>query len=214
MPVQIILACIGAYLIGAIPSSVWVGKIFYGKDVRLYGSGNAGATNTFRVLGAPAGIIVLAMDILKGILAVLLAYFFHRENFSASQFLYFQIGLGLAAGLGHIFPIYLNFTGGKGVATFFGVILWLFPLTALICIMSFFIVFIITHYVSLSSMVASVAFTVSLFLLYPKNMHERTLIIFGVLIPIIIFYTHRKNIQRLLKGAETKMYFSKKENPS
>ena len=191
---------------------VFNAAIFSSK--RLFGSGNAGATNTFRVLGATAGSIVLAMDILKGMVAVLLANFLERENFSSAQFLYFQIGLGLAAGLGHIFPIYLNFKGGKGVATFFGVILYLFPLTASVCVISFFIVFIITHYVSLSSMIASVTFTVSLFLLYSKDMHERLMIIFAVLIPVIIFYTHRKNIQRLLKGTETKMYFSKKENPS
>src|SRR5438105_1565234 len=123
MPLQIILAFIAAYLIGAIPSSVWFGKFFYKRDVRQFGSGNAGATNTFRVLGATAGIIVLALDILKGVVAVLLANFFRGENFSSIQFLYFQIGLGLAAGLGHIFPVYLNFKGGKGVATFFGVIL-------------------------------------------------------------------------------------------
>src|ERR1043166_1122188 len=111
MPLQIIVAFIIAYLIGAIPSSVWFGKIFYKKDVRQFGSGNAGATNTFRVLGATAGIIVLVLDIVKGVVAVLIANFFSRENFSSTQFLYLQIGLGFAAGLGHIFPIYLNFKG-------------------------------------------------------------------------------------------------------
>jgi len=214
MPLQIILAFILAYLIGAIPSSVWVGKIFYGKDVRLYGSGNAGATNTFRVLGATAGIIVLALDITKGIGAVMLWMIFGFQDCLGHTALYYQMALGFTAGLGHIFPVYLNFKGGKGVATFFGVILYLFPFVALVCIISFFIFFVVTHYVSLSSMIASLAFTISIFLLYPEDMHEMPLIFFAVIIPIIIFYTHRKNIQKLLKGTETKMYLSKKENPS
>jgi len=214
MTLQIILTFIFAYLIGAIPSAVWIGKIFYGKDVRNFGSGNAGATNTFRVLGVTAGIIVLALDIVKGIAAVALANFPGGGNFSPSQFLYYQIGLGIAAGLGHIFPVYLNFKGGKGVATFFGVILYLFPLVALVCVATFFTVFFITHYVSLSSMIASFAFTVSIFLLYLKDMHELPLIIFAVVIPLIICYTHRKNISRIVNGTETKMYFSKKEDQS
>ena len=214
MWLRIELAFIVAYFIGAIPSSVWFGKIFYQKDIRNFGSGNAGATNTFRVLGSRAGIIVLALDILKGVIAVMISNFFQRENFSSSQFLYFQIGLGLAAGLGHIFPVYLKFKGGKGVATFFGVILYLFPLVALVCVISFFIVFFISHLVSLSSMTASVAFTISIFFLYLKNTQDIPLIIFASLIPVIIFYTHRKNISRILSGTETKMYFSKKENQS
>lgn len=214
MTLQIILTFILAYLIGAIPSSVWFGKIFYGKDVRNYGSGNAGATNTFRVLGVSAGIIVLALDMLKGIIAVLLANLPVGGNFSPSQFLYYQLALGLTAGLGHIFPIYLKFKGGKGVATFFGVILYLFPLVALVCVVTFFIVFFITYYVSLGSMIASVAFTISIFFLYLKDMHELPLIIFAVLIPVIICYTHRKNISRLLNGTEAKMHFHKKENQS
>ena len=213
MTLRIVLTFILAYLIGAIPSAVWLGKIFYGKDVRNYGSGNAGATNTFRVLGTTAGIIVLAADVLKGIVAVLLSHFPVGGNFSPSQFLHYQIGLGIAAGLGHIFPIYLRFKGGKGVATFFGVILYLFPLVALVCVVTFFTVFFITRYVSLSSMIASVAFTVSIFLLYLKGRGELPLIIFAILIPVIICYTHRKNISRLLNGTETKMNFSKKENP-
>ena len=211
---QVSLTFLLAYLIGAIPSSVWLGKIFYGKDVRNYGSGNAGATNTFRVLGISAGIIVLALDILKGAMAVLLSNFPGGGNFSPSQFLYYQIGLGLAAGLGHIFPVYLNFKGGKGVATFFGVILYLFPLVALVCVITFLIVFLITRYVSLSSITASVAFTISIFLLYLKHTRELPLIIFAIIIPVIICYTHRKNISRILNGTETKMYFSKKENQS
>src|ERR1700733_14541389 len=108
MTLQIILTFILAYLIGSIPSAVWIGKTFYGKDVRNYGSGNAGATNTFRVLGAGAGIVVLTADMLKGIIAVLPAHFPGGGNFSSSQFLYYQTGLGLTAGLGHIFPVYLN----------------------------------------------------------------------------------------------------------
>lgn len=217
MTIHFIIGVILGYLIGAIPFAVLVGKIFYNKDVRKEGSGNAGATNTFRVLGATAGIIVLILDILKGIAAVMLGLLFCPPfliDCSGVTTLYCQLIFGLAAAIGHIFPVYLNFKGGKGVATFFGVILYLFPLVALVCVITFFTVFFITRYVSLSSMIASVAFTVSIFLLYLKGKGELPLIIFAVLIPVIICYTHRKNISRLLNGTETKMHFSKKENPS
>jgi glycerol-3-phosphate acyltransferase PlsY len=214
MTLPIVFTFILAYLIGGIPNAVWIGKVFWGKDVRTEGSGNAGATNTFRVLGTTAGIMVLALDILKGVTAVLLANISGRENFSPSQFLYYQITLGLTAGLGHIFPVYLRFKGGKGVATFFGVVLYLFPLAAGICVITFLAVFIITHYVSLGSILASVAFTISIFVWYFKSNSEVPLGIFAVLVPVIISYTHRQNFKRILNGTESKMYFFKKQNPS
>ncbi len=210
MLLQLIPAILLAYLIGAIPFSVLVGKIFYKKDVRNEGSGNAGATNTFRVLGATAGIIVLALDILKGMAAVMLSVIFCFRDCPGNHFLYCQMLLGLAAALGHIFPVYLKFKGGKGVATFFGVVLYLFPLAALLCVVTFFIIFFISRYVSLSSIVASIAFAVSIFIWYVKDKTELPLIVFGIAIPAIIIFTHRKNIHRLVSGTETKMYFTKK----
>src|SRR5215204_2762265 len=149
-----------AYLIGSIPTAVWTSKYFFGVDIREYGSGNAGATNTFRVLGPKWGTIVMFFDVLKGILAVklyfLLPYYIHNE-FEQTNF---QIGLGLAAVLGHIFPIWADFRGGKGVATLFGMVVGIQPVVALCCIGVFAFVLYITRYVSLSSILASIAFPV------------------------------------------------------
>ncbi len=205
----IIFLILIAYSLGAIPFAIVIGKIFYHRDVRKEGSGNAGATNTFRVLGAKAGIIVLLLDMLKGIAAVLLSRFINPDAFSSPDFLYLQMVLGAAAAIGHIFPVYLRLKGGKGVATFFGVILYLFPIAAVICMIIFFITFFITHFVSLSSMLASVAFALVLFFAYNGDMQKLPLICFAIAIPVIIIYTHRKNIQRLLNGTESRLSFSK-----
>jgi glycerol-3-phosphate acyltransferase PlsY len=190
-----------------------VGKVFYKKDVRKEGSGNAGATNTFRVLGAAAGMIVLVLDIAKGIAAPLLAHVIHPEYISSIQFVYLQMIFGLAAALGHIFPVYLGFKGGKGVATFFGVVLYLFPIAAIICMITFFIIFLITHYVSLGSLIASVTFAFSVLTWYADT-DKWPILIFGLAIPVIIMITHKKNIQRLIKGTESKLYFTKKSTQS
>ena len=206
MSLKIIALFIAAYLIGAIPFSVWVGKIFFGKDIRKEGSGNAGATNTFRVLGPVAGIIVLLLDMAKGSAAVLLANSIQSDSTSK---IYYQIGLGLMAAFGHIFPIYLGFKGGKGVATLFGGVLMIFPMSALFAVASFVIIFAITRYVSLGSMIASLVFMSSIFVLDDRR-GEWPVILFAVAAPLIIFYTHRKNIQRLISGTENKISFSKK----
>ena len=208
MNYEIVLAFILAYLIGAIPFSVWVGKIFYGKDVRNFGSGNAGATNTFRVLGTQAGIVVLFLDIVKGMVAVSLAYYLGNVHFESLGFIYYEIGLGITAGLGHIFPVYLGFKGGKGVATFLGVGLSIFPVAAGVCVGMFLLVFLTTRYVSLGSMIASIVFP--LMLIFYNHVHQWPVIIFAIMIPGIIIYTHRKNIARLLNGTETRISFSSK----
>ena len=115
--IEHIIAIVFAYLVGSIPTSVWIGKIFYGIDIRNYGSGNAGATNTFRILGKKAGIPVLLIDTLKGSIAVNLASIFGAESPESAVFVNFQMALGGAALLGHIFPVYAGFRGGKGIAT-------------------------------------------------------------------------------------------------
>ncbi|RMG78149.1 MAG: glycerol-3-phosphate 1-O-acyltransferase, partial [Bacteroidetes bacterium] len=147
-----IIAIVIAYLMGSIPTAVWIGKIFYGIDVREYGSGNAGATNTFRVLGKKAGIPVLIIDILKGFFAVKLSYLFGGDILSHNQLINFQLTLGLAALLGHIFPIYVGFRGGKGIATLLGIMIAIHYQAALISFAIFTVIFIASKYVSLSSM--------------------------------------------------------------
>ncbi len=198
-----------AYLIGAIPFSVLIGKIFYDKDVRKFGSGNAGATNTMRVLGNRAGSIVLLLDIAKGMTAVALTHSFRNILMSEEKIILYQLSLGLFAAIGHIYPIYLRFKGGKGVATLFGVVIAVFPITALFCMLVFLIVFFITRYVSLSSIAASIFFAIRV--LFVLDYYSLFINIFSLLLPILIIYTHRTNIRRLIKGKENKFYFEKKE---
>jgi len=204
---QTILLFIAAYLIGAIPFSVLFGKIFYNKDIRKFGSGNAGATNTFRVLGATAGIIVLILDIGKGMLAVLLANWI--TGIDAASFTYYQIALGFTAAIGHIFPVYLAFKGGKGVATLFGAVLVIFPWAALFCMITFAVVFFSTRFVSLGSISASLVFMIAI-LFFDERKNQWPILFFAIAAPAIIIYTHRKNIQRLLKGTENRISFTKK----
>ena len=208
MSFSIFLAFELAYLIGGIPFSVLIGKIFFGKDVRKFGSGNAGATNTMRVLGKRAGIIVLILDITKGMFAVSLSYYFGNISMTDEKFTLYQLALGLTAALGHIYPIYLWFKGGKGVATLFGVVIAVFPVTALVCMLVFFTVFFFTRYVSLASIAASIAFTIRV--IFVLQYYSLWINIFSLLIPVLIIYTHRENIQRLMKGTENKFSFGKK----
>lgn len=204
-----ILAFILAYLIGAIPFSVLTGKLFFGIDVRKSGSGNAGATNTMRVLGKRAGFAVLVLDVAKGMFAVSLSYYLGKISMADDKFILYQLGLGMAATLGHIFPVYLWFKGGKGVATLFGVILAIFPVAAGVCTLVFFLMFFISKYVSLSSMLASIFFPLSVIFLL-KDFYL-PVIIFSMLIPALVIYTHRENISRLRNGTENKFSFGRKQ---
>lgn len=196
-----------AYLIGGIPFSVLISKLFYGKDIRKEGSRNAGATNTFRVLGRTAGNIVLALDILKGVAAVELYHFRMPESLLLESKIFYELGLGITAVLGHIFPVYLRFKGGKGVATGFGVAVAVFPLAALVAFIVFAIVFPVFNYVSLGSLLASIAFALVVFI---QNVKQPLIGIAAILIVAIIFYTHRENIKRLMNGTESKMYLKKR----
>jgi glycerol-3-phosphate acyltransferase PlsY len=198
-----LLLIILAYLIGSIPTSLIISRTQFNIDIRDYGSGNAGATNTFRVLGSRWGTFVMIMDMLKGLIAVklalLLPYYIENE-FERTNF---QIGLGLAAVLGHIFPIWAEFRGGKGVATLFGLIIAISPWTALSCIGVFLLVLYLTRFVSLSSILASLAFPV--FILIVFNVDNIAYRIFAIAVALLVIMTHQKNIGRLLSGSESKV---------
>lgn len=198
-----LLLFILAYIIGSVPTSVWVSKHFFGVDIRDYGSGNAGATNTYRILGAKWGTFVMVIDVLKGLIATSLVVFipYYMNNpFAKTNFM---VGLGLVAIVGHIFPIFADFKGGKGVATLFGMIIALQPIVAVCCVGVFLLVLFLTRFVSLSSILASVAFAV--FILFIWNEKEPLYRIFAVSVALMVILTHQKNINRILKGTESKV---------
>ncbi|WP_432708472.1 glycerol-3-phosphate 1-O-acyltransferase PlsY [Pedobacter sp.] len=207
-----ISAVILAYLFGSIPTAVWLGQAFYGVDVREYGSGNAGATNTFRVLGKKAGIAVMTIDILKGFTATKLAYFIGLSVTgpqNSSQFINYQLALGLAAVLGHLFPVFAGFRGGKGVATLFGMILAVnFP-AAMLCVLVFLVVLLTTKYVSLSSICAGFAFPLGIVFLFHSTI--RSEVLYSMCVCVLVLVTHQKNLERLLKGKESKVYLFKRK---
>lgn len=192
-----------AYLIGSIPTALLISKRFFGIDIREYGSGNMGATNTFRVLGSKYGTIVMIIDILKGMLAVglfnLLPYYIHNEWDRTNL----MVGLGLASVLGHIFPIFAQFKGGKGVATLFGMILAVQPVIAASCVGVFLLVLFFTRYVSLSSILAGIALPICV--LWIWNDDVLLYRIFAVLVAAMIILTHQKNIIKLLRGNENRV---------
>ncbi len=198
-----LLLVVLAYLIGSIPTSVWVSKHFFDIDIRDYGSGNAGATNTYRVLGPKWGTLVMVTDMLKGIVAVKLALLLPEYADSEVNLQNLQTGLGLAAVIGHIFPIWADFRGGKGVATLFGLVLGISPWTALSCVGIFILVLYLTRFVSLSSILASVAFPI--FILVIFNVDNPAYRIFAIAVALMVLLTHQKNIGRLLKGNESKV---------
>jgi glycerol-3-phosphate acyltransferase PlsY len=207
---NIIIAVLLAYLIGSIPTAVWVGRIFYRIDIRTKGSGNAGATNTIRVLGLKAGIPVLVIDVFKGWLAVYMANFFHTGWEGFPDPVDFRIMLAIAAVVGHVFPLYVGFKGGKGIATLLGIGLALYPLGTLIAILVFTTTLILTSYVSLGSIVAALTFPVVELLILGHRDYP-SLIILSILVAVFVPLTHRKNIGRLLRGEESKFSVKKKK---
>ncbi|HNQ12757.1 MAG TPA: glycerol-3-phosphate 1-O-acyltransferase PlsY [Bacteroidia bacterium] len=202
---ETIMCLIGAYLLGSVPSAVWVGKRFFSIDVREFGSGNAGATNTFRVLGSKAGIPVLLMDIAKGFIAVQLVHIGGDYLPATQQFVNFKLALGIAALFGHIFPVFAGFRGGKGVATLLGVGLGVHHEATLICLVVFILVLFLSKYVSLGSMLAALCFPLVVMLIYNETI--LSLNIFAMTVSILTLVTHQKNIERLLRGTESKVGF-------
>ncbi|WP_166333385.1 glycerol-3-phosphate 1-O-acyltransferase PlsY [Sphingobacterium chungjuense] len=202
-----------AYLFGSIPTAVWFGQAFYGVDVREYGSGNAGATNTFRVLGGKAGSVVMFVDILKGWTATNLPYLLDSSvigNDNASTFVNFQLALGVIAVIGHLFPIFAGFRGGKGVATLFGMVLAIHFYAALMCVSVFIVILLLTHYVSLGSIMAGFTFPFSIAFIFKTSVPS--ILLYGIAICALILVTHQKNIERLLKGHESKIYLFRKKS--
>src|SRR6187431_225312 len=198
-----LLLIVFAYFIGSIPSALIISKRFFHIDIRDYGSGNMGATNTFRVLGSKYGTLVMVCDILKGMAAVGL-YNFLPEYFNdewASTNL--MVGLGLAAVLGHIFPVFAQFRGGKGVATLFGMILAVQPVIAAACVGVFLLVLFLTRYVSLSSILAGIALPVCV--LWIWNDEVVLYRIFAILVAALVVLTHQKNIVKILRGSESRV---------
>ena len=198
-----VLFILFAYLIGSIPTAVWISRYFFGVDIRDYGSGNAGATNTFRVLGSKWGCIVMSVDVLKGVVAtslyIVLPFYMHNEWDRTNL----MVGLGLAAVVGHIFPLWADFRGGKGVATLFGMILAIQPLVALYCVGVFLLCLYLTRFVSLSSILASIAFAILILFIF--NEKEPLYRAFAIAVALLVILTHQKNISRLLRGSESKI---------
>jgi glycerol-3-phosphate acyltransferase PlsY len=208
---ELLLICL-AYLIGSIPTAVWVSKSIFGIDIRDYGSGNSGATNTFRVLGSKWGSLVMLVDVVKGVVAtslyILMPFYLSNELLRTN----FMIGLGLAAVLGHIFPIWASFRGGKGVATLLGMAIAIQPVVAACCLGVFFIVLFLTRFVSLGSILAGISFMV--FILFIFNEREPLYRIFAILVALMVILTHQKNIGRILRGTESKIPDNRHKNRS
>lgn len=198
---MIIVMLILSYLIGAFPSGLIIGKLFFKKDIRQYGSGNTGATNSFRVLGRPAGFIVTFLDIFKGFITVFFPLWFpvHADGVIST---FFTNGLivGLFAILGHVYPIYLKFNGGKAVATSAGVVLGVNPILLLILAIIFFSVLKIFKYVSLSSIIAAISCVIGSIII-----HDYILLAVSGIVSIILIIRHKSNIVRIFKGEEPRI---------
>jgi glycerol-3-phosphate acyltransferase PlsY len=211
-----------AYLLGSIPSAVWIGKRYYGVDVREHGSKNAGTTNVLRVLGTRAAIPVFVIDFLKGFVAVsifsLLKYDVNIP--SGAWIVNLKILAVFVAVLGHIFPVFANFRGGKGVATVLGAVTGIQPNIAMLCFAVWCVVLLLWHYVSLASIVAGCSFPIfvsifssSIYVRHGLHHTSISFLVFSFVVALALAWTHRKNVGRLLDGTEPKVdvwqYFSK-----
>ena len=197
------------YVLGSIPTAVWIGRYFYQIDVREHGSKNAGATNTFRVLGKKPGIIVLVIDVIKGIVASMFPILF-GDFFEMSYACLISLRLlsSIFSMIGHVLPVFAEFKGGKGVATSLGVLIGLQPFAALVCFLVFLLIFIIFKYVSLGAIISAMIYPFIVYYVDPKVLfHE---MIFTVILSSAVIFTHRKNISRLIKGQENKMNLFKR----
>ncbi|MDR2038743.1 MAG: glycerol-3-phosphate 1-O-acyltransferase PlsY [Bacteroidales bacterium] len=200
-----IFIVIAAYLVGSIPSAVWIGKALHGIDVREHGSKNAGTTNVMRVLGVKTGLPVLLIDVFKGFGAAKLALLSPTFIAGTNTYVNFQLILGAAAVLGHVFPIFAGFRGGKGVATIVGVLLALHWQATLVAVGIFFLSLFITKISSVSSLMMGLSFPISVIFIFQSD--SISLKIFSVIVCVLLFITHRKNISRLMKGEEGKATF-------
>ncbi len=204
---EIIIYGIGAYVLGSIPTAVWIGKGFFKIDVREHGSGNAGFSNSLRVLGPKAGIPVLIIDVAKGFAAVYLASKVDLGDSKMAQELV-PIVYGVLALLGHLLPLFAKFKGGKGVATGLGIVLALFPMAAVYALVVFLIVIFTFRMMSLGSMLASISLPISVFISH--NTEQPILLGFSIFIALMIIFTHRSNIKRIIEGKENRIWFRKK----
>lgn len=198
---MIIIMLILSYLIGAFPSGYVIGKLFFKKDIRQFGSGNTGATNSFRVLGKPAGFLVTFLDIFKGFIVVFFPLWLPvSAEGSISSFFTNGLIVGAFAILGHVYPVYLGFKGGKAVATSAGVILGMNPILLIILAVIFFVILKLTKYVSLSSIIASICCLIGAILI-----RDTILFVVSIGVVILLIVRHRSNIVRIFKGEEPKI---------
>ena len=205
---NLFLLIIAAYLIGSIPTAYWLGKIFFHTDIREQGSKNMGASNMFRVLGPLWGIIVLIIDLSKGIAAVQLATFIQPTDWLGNEHSFWQLLLGLVAVMGHIFPIFAGFRGGKGVAVLFGLAIAIQPWVALISISAFIIVVVLTKYISLGSIIGVLVFMGCIwFAVNETNVYMRW---FSIIAAVIVLVMHSANMKRIFSGRESKFKWPKK----
>ena len=197
-----------AYLLGSIPSAVWIGKKYYGVDIREHGSRNAGTTNMLRVLGRRAALPVFALDFLKGFVAVTIIQLLQYDDIVGSNdIINLKIAALFAAVLGHIFPIFAGFRGGKGVATLVGAVTGIVPSISLLCFGVWLLVLMVSHYVSLGSIIAGCCFPLfTLILPRAASKINLTFIVFSFVIALLLIVTHRKNIRRLLNHTESKTH--------
>jgi acyl phosphate:glycerol-3-phosphate acyltransferase len=199
-----------AYVIGSIPTAYWIGKLFFKIDIREHGSKNMGASNSFRVMGPVWGVIVLIIDLLKGVAAVQLANAVLATDWMGGEKQLWQLLFGLTAVAGHIFPLFANFRGGKGVATLFGVVFAIQPWIALISLGSFMLIVFLTKYISLGSIIAVIVFAVCIFFsLKESNLYMKWFSAFSAL---LIIFMHRSNIKRLIAGSENKFNWKRRNN--
>ena len=201
---SIITIIVLSYLAGSIPTSIICSKLFRGIDIRDYGSGNAGGTNAMRVLGWKIGVLVMLIDVGKGVFATLVISQIGTVPDHLTHNL-IQIIAGMSAIFGHIWTVFAGFKGGKGVGTAAGMLFSLYPIAGVVCLVVFFLVLLTTRYVSFSSMSAAVAFPIIVLLFKNWRGYSGELIYFAVFIAVLIVFTHRSNIKRLLKGEENKV---------
>lgn len=210
-----------SYLVGSIPTSIIMSKAVKGIDIRNYGSGNAGGTNVMRVLGWKHGMLVILLDALKGVLAVIVVARLHQgaipfENATPfDDFTLVQIMAGIAAVVGHIWTIFAGFKGGKGIATALGMLIMIVTVDMLVAMGVFVVVVLVSRYVSLGSIIGAIAVPLTLFvresIFHVDIPGYATLLPFVTAVTMLVLFTHRKNVIRLLNGEEHKLSFSKKK---